>query len=203
MSPPLLGGSINFSEISYCFDTEDYVHAEDHDDKIFDLGPLLLRVARQDEACSVANNRANNFATNDSMQLISTFGPDDMAGWTLTDHYDWCYLHPSDGAADNHDADYTSSENTIVKDDYTIEHVISVDEFGVEEMIQHPMKVLKKRLRFKLLFLLNAGCDPNVLNHAGESPSEYARQDGLWPQWSWALKNTGYVYDAESGRYVR
>ena len=49
----------------------------------------------------------------------------------------------------------------------------------------------------KLLVLLRAGCDPNTLDNAGLSPSDYARREGLWPEWEWALSESGYVYDED------
>ena len=48
-----------------------------------------------------------------------------------------------------------------------------------------------------LLVLLRAGCDPNTLNNAGLSPSDYARKKGLWPNWEWALSESGYVYNSD------
>ena len=50
------------------------------------------------------------------------------------------------------------------------------------EIIRDPLPVLKTRLRFKLLTLLRAGCDPNVLDNKRNSPSDYARFHGLWPE---------------------
>ena len=66
------------------------------------------------------------------------------------------------------------------------------DYAGVKHKIRNPIQTLKMRLRFKLLTLLKAGCNPNVFDKAGETPSDYAQRDGLWPQWTWALKEAGY-----------
>lgn len=74
---------------------------------------------------------------------------------------------------------------------------------GEEHTIRHPFQVLKLRTRFKLLTLLKAGCDPNVFDNSGATPSDYARRDGLWQQWSWALRRAGYVYAAESDIWVQ
>ena len=63
---------------------------------------------------------------------------------------------------------------------------------GVKHRIRHPIHILKMRVRFKLLTLLKAGCNPNVFDKAGETPSAYAKRDGLWPQWTWALREAGY-----------
>lgn len=65
------------------------------------------------------------------------------------------------------------------------------------------MEVLKTRLRVVLLTLLRTGCDPNVLDYQNASPTTYARQYDLWPQWSWALEQAGYEYDMRQDRWVR
>ena len=57
--------------------------------------------------------------------------------------------------------------------------------------------------RLKLLALLQAGCDPNVLDNKGASPSDYAERERLWPQWEWALAQTGWRYDEVTGRCER
>ena len=72
-----------------------------------------------------------------------------------------------------------------------------------DHITRKPLPILKTRLRFKLLTLLKAGCDPNVLDSKGRSPGDYARYRGLWPEWTWALLNAGYVFDEESNRWVR
>ena len=82
------------------------------------------------------------------------------------------------------------------------EYIVCKDFSGAEHFIRHPVKVLKTRTRFKLLTLLRANLDPNVLDNAGASPSDYARRDGLWPQWHWALKNAGLSYEPDSDRWV-
>ena len=71
------------------------------------------------------------------------------------------------------------------------------------EIIRNPLPILKTRLRFKLLTLLRAGCDPNVVDDDGSSPSDDARYHGLWPEWTWALLNAGYVFDEGSNRWVK
>ena len=83
------------------------------------------------------------------------------------------------------------------------EYVLMRDQNDVELVIKNPINILKTRLRHKLLTLLQADCDPNVLDNAGASPSDYARRDGLWPQWSWALEQSGHIYDARNDRWVR
>ena len=87
--------------------------------------------------------------------------------------------------------------------DYVIDWITCKDRFGETHWIQNPSQVLKKRMRFKLLTLLEAGCDPNVLDNEGEPPSDYARRKNLWPQWTWALLNAGYIYDVVKDSWVR
>ena len=66
-----------------------------------------------------------------------------------------------------------------VPDSPAYEYIVCKDFAGIEHFIKHPIKVLKTRMRFKLLTLLRANCDPNVLDASGASPSDYARRDGL------------------------
>ena len=84
-------------------------------------------------------------------------------------------------------------------DEYSIDHIFCENDDRELEMIRSPMQVLKKRTRFKLLTLLQLGCDPNVVYHQGLSPSDYAMRDSLWPQWSWALLNAGYFLHEQNG----
>ena len=46
-------------------------------------------------------------------------------------------------------------------------YVLCNDEYGISHIIRKPLLVLKTRLRFKLLTLLRAGCDPNLLDIHG------------------------------------
>jgi hypothetical protein len=77
------------------------------------------------------------------------------------------------------------------------------EEDGSLKLIQDPMFVLSKRTRVKLLTLLKAGCDPNSLDHAGSSPSDEAKDCGLWSEWTWALRKAGYVYDVIGDCWVQ
>ena len=104
---------------------------------------------------------------------------------------------------DDHAARLTTYGDPCVPDGPEYDYIICKDFPGTEHFIKHPVKVLKTRLRFKLLTLLRGNCDPNLLDNMGLSPSDYARRDGLWPQWHWALKNTGFSYEPESDRWVR
>jgi hypothetical protein len=63
--------------------------------------------------------------------------------------------------------------------------------------------MFKSRSRLKLLALLKAGCSPNLLDSAGFSPSDYARAEGLWPQWEWALLNSGFQYNELTNLWER
>lgn len=82
---------------------------------------------------------------------------------------------------------------------YSIDDVFCEISDGVLKEIRNPIQVLKKRTRFKLLTLLQLGCDPNVVDREGLSPSDHAMRHGLWPQWSWALLNAGYIADGQNG----
>ena len=90
---------------------------------------------------------------------------------------------------DRSGADYASTP-----EDDMLEYIISRDYEGVRHIIRNPIRVLKLRLRYMLLVLLEAGCDPNTLNDKGESPNDYAERDNLLPQWEWALRKAGYVF---------
>ncbi len=98
---------------------------------------------------------------------------------------------------------FCSSNEDRGSDDREIDWIIAEDEENQYHWIRDPKQVFRKRIRFKLLFLLKAGCDPNVLDNEGKSPSDYARRDCLWPQWKWALHNAGYIYDAFKDGWVR
>jgi hypothetical protein len=82
-------------------------------------------------------------------------------------------------------------------DDFTIGKGIEDVEAGL------PCGRQKTRVRFKLLAFLEAGCDPNLLDKFGDSPSDYAREENLWPQWEWALTQAGYVYDEDKALWVK
>ena len=120
-----------------------------------------------------------------------------------TDHYGTVQeIHDStDDISTIFDSAPTGS--SLVEDGTLEEYVLILDPNGVERLIKNPIHVLKTRLRYKLLTLLQAGCDPNILDNGGASPSDYARRDGLWPQWSWALEKSGHIYDARKDRWVR
>lgn len=91
-----------------------------------------------------------------------------------------------------HEADSAANE-------YSIDYIFCEGFDGALKKIRNPMQVLKERTMFKLLTLLQLGCDPNVVDHEGLSPSDTAREYGLWPQWRWALLNTGYIHHRQHG----
>ena len=64
-------------------------------------------------------------------------------------------------------------------------------------------RIFQLRLRLVLFELLQAGCDPNLLDFDDKSPSQYAKHDKLWRHWTWALKHTGYVYEESSDAWVK
>ena len=97
------------------------------------------------------------------------------------------------------DDDENNTEALEVPEGY----VLYYGDDGSVCIFRKPLPILKTRLRFKLLTLLRAGCDPNVLDDKGNSPSDCARSRRLWPEWTWALLNAGYVFDEDSDRCVK
>ena len=83
-------------------------------------------------------------------------------------------------------------------------YVIARDDYGEEYWIRNPVPLLKARVAIKLKILLEAGCDPNVLDDDGLSPSEYAER-GKWLRqaWFWALRVTGRTFDAVRDRWIK
>ena len=80
---------------------------------------------------------------------------------------------------------------------------ISPSDLCREVDIEPPSWMCKKRQRLKLLILLQAGCDPNALDADNRSPSDYAAEEGLWPQWEWALEHSGWRYNHSAGMCTR
>ena len=72
----------------------------------------------------------------------------------------------------------------------------------VERTIRYPMRVLKTRLRYVLLMLLSHGCDPNAKDNEGYTPDDFAKQNGVWPQWTWALRLAGFEFNVRSKSWV-
>lgn len=68
------------------------------------------------------------------------------------------------------------------------------DGAGNVHQILDPRSVLRIRLKSKLLTLLQAGCDPNLLDEDDVSPGDYAEQAGLGLEWKWALSRAGSVH---------
>jgi hypothetical protein len=148
----------------------------------------------------------------ESRDDASGHGDDDDHSWYSDDEvstesgYDlwscgWC------GAALNRrreDDDYDSllhyCEIRDVDDLQMPEPVFDGDGYLDNEPEPH---LVRTRQRLKLQTLLEAGCDPNLLDGYGESPSDVAEREGLWPQWEWALDQTGWRYNAASGKCER
>ena len=83
------------------------------------------------------------------------------------------------------------------------DHICWLDTNGVSRRMRNPIQVLKERSKFKILVLLEAGCDPNLPDIAGETPHQYAERNGLFPQWKWALMKSGYMLDEKSGQWIK
>ena len=117
-------------------------------------------------------------------------------------------LTPAPFAIDDMQSDYCDEDVINSRDDWEAlklpeGYMFCRDWHGHATMIRKPLLVLKTRLRFKLLTLLRAGCDPNLLDNKGNSPSDNASYHGLWPEWTWALLNAGYIFDEDSDRWVK
>ncbi len=87
----------------------------------------------------------------------------------------------------------SNADHASTPEDDVLEYIISRDYSGIRHIIRNPIRVLKLRLRYMLLMLLEAGCDPDGLDDKGKSPNDYAQRDDLLPQWEWALRRAGYV----------
>ena len=101
------------------------------------------------------------------------------------------------------DAGFGSEESILEVNDVD-GYVIARNDDGEEHWIQNPVPLLKVRVAMKLKILLEAGCDPNVLDDDGLSPSEYAKR-GKWSReaWLWALRVTGHTFDAVRDRWIK
>ncbi|CAD6593156.1 MAG: hypothetical protein ASARMPREDX12_006868 [Alectoria sarmentosa] len=199
-----LKNKIMFDILSYyyvpmcVFDTEDDEFAGDYEDVGLDPKPLeqkLLaeRSIRRGKVClGKCQSSRMHRVKSDTNSTRMTFD------WTVSSDACECGID-----FDGYAAELTAYGDPHVPDGSAYEYIFCKDFAGAEHFIRHPIKVLKTRLRFKLLTLLRANCDPNVLDNAGASPSDYARRDGLWPQWHWALKNTGFSYEPGSDRWSR
>jgi len=87
--------------------------------------------------------------------------------------------------------------------DYDVDLVPTILDCGCTTLIRNPIPILKRRTRFKSLTLLRAGCDSNHLDEYGQSPFDDARYHNIWPEWTWALLKSGYVYNDDPERWVK
>ncbi len=157
--------------------TESTAHADDYRDQVLESN----RFSEQDDA-SLFDSEAYLFRTDHDTTRQETHDSTDGINTTF---------------------DSAPTGSALVEDGTLDEYVLSLGPSGVGHLIENPINILKTRLRHKILTLLQANCGPNVLDNAGASPSDYARRDGLWPQWSWALEKSGHIYDARNDRWVR
>jgi hypothetical protein len=140
-----------------------------------------------------------------------TVYPSDIE-WTHARHTDY----HDDVYDDDADIDYSPDNDSEVwdpcgdGDDDRHAYIggYDIDDFnisnGIEDIeVSLPSSKQKTRLRLKLLTLLGAGCDPNLVDKEGASPSDYARREDLWPQWEWALAQTGYIYDEDKQLWIK
>ena len=96
------------------------------------------------------------------------------------------------------------SEESMLEVNEVDNYVIARDLFGEERWIRNPVPLLKARTAMKLKILLEAGCDPNVLDDDGLSPTDYAKR-GIWIReaWFWVLRETGHTFDAVRDRWIK
>lgn len=151
-------------------------------------------------SCATVASPADDFQENTTNEEVVA-----CAGASSEPGNDESHLLESDFQDDIFAGKSTACANTSSStDEYDASSETTNDEpICLNDQIRHIMEVLKKRLRFKLLTLLQAGCDPAVLDNYGESPGDYADQLGLWPQWEWALVNAGYVYNEVKNRWIK
>lgn len=137
-----------------------------------------------------------------SKYLVNACGsPQRDSRWTYPDER-LCNEIDSVDVPSEQDGYRNQGEDAILTDEFP-EYIFCKNYDGFEHLIRHPMKVLKTRLRLLLLTLLQAGCDPNIIDGDNETPSIHARRNELWPQWSWALKSSGYTYEVRDDRWVK
>jgi ankyrin repeat protein len=109
---------------------------------------------------------------------------------------------PGDESEPYDSADYGDDDDFCYVGDYDIDDFTIVK--GIEDVETGlPSSRQKTRVRFKLLTLLEAGCDPNLVDKKAASPSDYAQMENLWPQWEWALTQSGYIYDEDKQLWIK
>jgi hypothetical protein len=165
------------------------------------------------DADAAFDDTTPSISGDESQDDASSHGDDDEDSWSSDDEvstetgYDswscgWC------GAALRNRRMYRGKyddmsdycETRDVDDLQMPEPVLDADGYLDNEPEPHLVRI---RQRLKLQSLLEAGCDPNLLDNKGRSPSDYAEREGLWPQWEWALDQTGWRYNAATGKCER
>ncbi|KAL8777055.1 MAG: hypothetical protein Q9213_008027 [Squamulea squamosa] len=153
-------------------EVEDWVNSAEDDDS---------------PASNADNDHSSNAANHSSMDgheiyELEDSDPDSPAPTTDDDYYSEAASH---SFADGHEVDEIEDLNA---DDAPAHRY-----WRFLRQCIRPM--LKRRMRSKVLLLLQAGCDPNHLDDNGESPSGFAQREGIWDEWTWALRQSGYIYD--------
>lgn len=203
------------SSLLYC--AEDKMHAEDYIEESFDTvmptqQSAVTRVYRGNTSSRTCVD-GDDIDTHNYMHLDlvqEAYGTKDLM---VSDGSDQCEINLGvDDAAlcdakrsdkDDYDDVNSNKDDALSGGEPVDEHIFCKDHNGLERWIRNPIRVLKRRLRFKLLVLLEAGCDPNAVDNENQSVSDYATKSGLGPQWKWALEKTGYIYDAITGSWVK
>lgn len=202
------------SSLLYC--VEDEMHAEDYIEESLDTVMSTQHSAVTKVYSANASSRTcaegDDTGTHDYMHpdlVQEAYGTKDLM---VSGSSDQCENLGVDNAAlyDTKGSDKDDSDDVDSNKDDALsgaepadEHVFCKDHNGLERWIRNPIRVLKRRLRFKLLVLLEAGCDPNAIDNENQSVSDYAAKSGLRPQWKWALEKTGHTYDAMTDSWVK
>lgn len=141
---------------------------------------------------------SNNTSSEKESQISFARGDNDDCLRTTDDAAEWhecCYDEYTDFDDEDAAALFYYCEYKDI-DDFSMPAVTLDNEESPDTEPEPGMN--KARLRLKLLALLQAGCDPNIRDIEGESPSDYARVEELWPQWAWALEKTGWEYNEDT-----
>lgn len=133
----------------------------------------------------------------DSNMESAGYGSEDYSNDTDDSWPERCYWCDDGWIDPLHEKDYIAHFQYCADRD--------VDDFNMADPLDPEPRpwMCKARVRLKLLALLNAGCCPNVVDSKGRSPSDCAKAEGLWPQWEWALTNSGYQYNEDTNTWVR
>ncbi|OQV00087.1 hypothetical protein CLAIMM_05631 [Cladophialophora immunda] len=136
----------------------------------------------------------NRFAVNRGDPSESETGESDEGSMMSPSQQHW---HDCDGEEkDTHSLEewYDSAEEGCDTD--------RLDALGYSPCLV-PFGTPRRKVYPKLLLLLKSGCDPNLQDADGRTPSDYVWRTHMWADWERALMDSGWIYDANSKRCVR